>query len=134
MRKIAKKATERCNRRMIKKHLKANPPSEYKIGENVYIRLSRKTKPLQKRRFVLEAIVLKRNLKRHSYKVSYRSPTSEKTVQRWLQVDDITSLTLKDEKRKQKIAKSRQERKIIAESHRKKYLIPITTYELRNSF
>ena len=124
LRQNARAATERCNRRMINTQLKCNPPSKYRIGEKVYIRLPRKggIKAAQKRRHVIEALVEKRNPKRHAYKVSFVSPFNGKMEKKWLKVDDITSLTLGEEKLKQKAAKVTEQKK---ESHRKKFLIPM---------
>lgn len=90
VRRVALKSSLGANKRMIRKHLSSNPPSEYNVGETVFVHLSRKTKPLQKRRFVVEATIIKRNLKHHSYKVSYTSPLNKKTVARWVQVNDVT--------------------------------------------
>ena len=69
-----------------------------------------------------EALIEKRNLKRHSYKVSFVSPLNGKMEKKWLMVDDITSLTLKEEKMKQMAAKLTKQKK---EYHRSRYLIPM---------
>ena len=42
IRKDARAATERCNRRIVNAQLKCNPASKYRIGEKVYIRLPKK--------------------------------------------------------------------------------------------
>jgi len=55
-------------------------------------------KSAQKRHYVLEAEILKRNIYRHAYKVAYISPVPGKKSEKWLPVDDITSLTLGEEK------------------------------------
>ena len=84
-----------CNRRMVRAQLKCNPPSKY------HIQLPKKggSKGGQKRCHVIEALIEKRNLKRHSYKVSFVSALNDKMEKKWLMVDDITSLTLKEEKK-----------------------------------
>ena len=124
IRKDARAATERCNRRIVNAQLKCNPASKYRIGEKVYIRLPKKggSKGGQKRCHVIEALTEKRNLKRHSYKVSFVSPLNGKMEKKWLMVDDITSLTLKEEKMKQMATKLTKQKK---EYHRSRYLIPM---------
>ena len=92
VRKDAHTATARCDRRMKQVYAKTNPPSKYAVGEKVYVRLRGKGR-LQKKRCVTKAVIEKRNLKRHLYKVSYTSPESRKN-EKWLAVDDVTSLTL----------------------------------------
>lgn len=110
---------------MVNSHLKSNPPSRYRIGEKVYVRLSKKgiTKSSRKQR-VVEALVGKRNLKKQSYKVSFISPSPGKREERWFSVDDITSLTLRDEKLKQKAAKIEKRKR---QMHREKFLIPLSS-------
>ena len=123
VRKAAHAATELCHRRMVKTHLKSNPPSRYRIGEKVHVRLAKKgrTKTSRKQQEE-EALVEKRNLKRQSYKVSFISPSSGRCERRWFSVVDITSLTLRDEKLKQKAAKiDKQKRKM----HREKFFVPM---------
>ncbi|CAH3136240.1 unnamed protein product, partial [Pocillopora meandrina] len=82
LRKQAKKATSRCDKRMQRTQLRLNPPSVYSIGEKVYIRL--RGKPSNKRH----------------------------EERKWVSVDDITSLTLEREKQKQKCAKLSKKKKI----------------------
>ena len=118
---------------MVNKHLSANPPSEYSVGEKVFVRLSRRTKPLEKRRFVIEAIIKNRNLKRQFYQVSYISPSTKKSMKKWVQVNDITSLTLDDEKRRQKLAKSKAKRIRVSKAHHQKYYIPMTRPDLQEA-
>ena len=109
---------------MVNAQLKCNPPSKYRIGEKVYIQLPKKrgSKGGQKRCHVIEALIKQRNLKGQSYKVSFVSPLNGKMEKKWLMVDDITSLTLKEEKMKQMAAKLTKQRK---EYHRSRYLIPM---------
>lgn len=77
VRKDAHTATARCDRRMKQVYARTNPPSKYAVGEKVYVRLRGKGR-LQKKRCFTEAVIEKRNLKRHLYKVSYTSPESRK--------------------------------------------------------
>lgn len=53
--------------------------------------------------------------------MSYTSPESRKN-EKWLAVDDVTSLTLRKEKNKQRVARLSKKQK---ESHRAKFLIPV---------
>ena len=62
VRKAAHASTERCHRRMVKTLFKSNPPSRYRIGEKVHVRLSKKGKTSRKQQ-VIEAVVEERNLK-----------------------------------------------------------------------
>ena len=98
---------------MIKSHSKSNPPSRYGIGEKVYDRLQRKEgiKAAQKRQHVVEAVIKKRHLKKHSYKLTFVFPLTGRKETKWLMVDDITSLTLGEEKRKQMAARLTKQRK-----------------------
>ena len=75
----------------------------------MHIRLRRK--PLNKRH-VTEGRIEKRKIKLHNYEVSYASPLTGKKERKWVSVDDVTSLTLEQEKRKQKCAKLSKKKKI----------------------
>ena len=55
---VAHDATERCHRRMVKTHLRSNPPSRYRIGEKVHVRLAKKGRNKTSRKHqVVEALV-----------------------------------------------------------------------------
>ena len=90
VRKDAHTVTARCDRRMKPAYARTSPPSKYSIGEKVYERLRDKGR-LQKKCCVTEAVIEKRNLKRHLYKVSYTSLESGRNEKKRLAVDDITS-------------------------------------------
>ena len=82
------------------------------------MRLAKKgiSKSSQKQQ-VVEGLVENRNLKQHSYKVSFISPSTGRRERQWFSVVDITSLTLREEKLKQKVAKiDKQKRKIHREN------------------
>ena len=100
LRKQAKRATSRCDKRMQRAQLRLNLPSVYSIGEKVYIRL--RGKPSNKRH-VTEDCIEKRKIKLHTYKVSYTSPLSGKEERKWVSVNDITSLKLEREKTETKM-------------------------------
>ena len=106
----AHKATDRCDKRMQRAKLGSNPPAKYGVGEKVLVRLSGKAK---KKRHVIEARIEKRNLKLQTYKVSYISLVTGKKENKWLPVDDVTSLTFQEEKRKQKAAKLSRRKKVL---------------------
>ncbi|KAL9977788.1 hypothetical protein ACROYT_G015231 [Oculina patagonica] len=124
IRRQAAKASERCSKRMVRGHLRAHPPSKYNVGEKVYVRLPRKggIKSAQKKRYVIEVLIMKRNSRRQVYKVAYTSPVTGKKKENWLPVDDITSLTLGEEKRKQRAARQSKKRQ---KAHRSSYYIPM---------
>ena len=82
----------------------------------MYVRL--RGKPSSKRH-MMEGRIEQRTIKLHTYKVSYASPLSGNEERKW---DDITSLTLEQEKQKQKCAKLPKKKKT---DHYKKYYIPI---------
>ena len=84
LRKQAKKATSRCDKRMQRTQLRLNPPSVYSCGEKVYIRL--RGKPSNKRH-VTEGRIEKRKITLHTYKVSYTSPLSGKEERKWVSVE-----------------------------------------------
>ena len=75
VRKDAHTVTARCDRRMKQAYARTNPPSKYVVGEKVYVRFRDKGR-LQKKRCVTKAVIEKRDLKRHLYKVSNTSPES----------------------------------------------------------
>ena len=97
----AAKASETCSERMVRGHLRSHPPSK---------------KNAQKRHCVIEAVIIKRNTRRHVYQVRYTSPITGKKEEKWLPVDDVTSLTLGEEKKKQRLAKVSKKRQ---KAHRK---------------
>ena len=69
------------------------------------MRLAKKGISKSSRKQVVEGLVENRNLKQHSYKVSFISPSSGRREREWFSVIDITNLTLREEKLKQKAAK-----------------------------
>ena len=89
------------------------PPSVYEVGEIVLIRYPGRSSKLVKKRYVLKAKVLKRKLDKHLYKVLFVSPTSEKELNKWISVCDITSTTIEKERKKRgKARKTGKEKKI----------------------
>ena len=87
--------------------MKNNPPSRYSVGENVLVRFpfTHTSKAARKRRYILQAKIAKRNLKIFRYKVAYRHPATGAETTSWISVEDITSETVEEEKRKKKKAK-----------------------------
>ena len=128
IKKVAASSTERCNNRMVRRHLQKNPPSIYDIGEKVLIRKPGK-RSTNKRCAIIEGIVMKRNLKRHYYKVSW-SNDNNRRITTWIPVNDITSITREKELEKTKLAKERQRKS----THRKKYHIELDHSEVFEVF
>ena len=79
---------------------------------------------MHKRHCVMEAVMIKRNTRHHVYKVRYTSPITGKKEEKWLPVDDVTSLTLGEEKKKQRLAKVSKKRQ---KTHHSRYYIPMET-------
>ena len=101
-RKQALSATEKCANRKVNKEAKKHPPSIYDLGETVLIRYPSTGSKIVKKRYVLEGKILKRNLKNGLYKVAFSSPSTEKRINKWISVCNITSTTMEKEKKKQK--------------------------------
>ena len=95
-------ASEKCASRMVEREAKKPPPSVYQVGETVLIRYPGSGRKWVKKRYVLEAQVLKRNLEKDLYKVSFSSPISGKKTNKWMSVCDVTSTTMDKENRKKK--------------------------------
>ena len=105
---------------MVEREAKKRPPSVYQVGETVLIRYPGTGSKLVKKRYVLEAQVLKRNLEKHLYKVSFSSPISGKKTNKWMSVCDVTSMTMDKKNRKKKKAKGTSPKSAKA-AHRKNY-------------
>ena len=110
IRQEARKATNRCDKRMQKAKLRSNPPAKYSVGENVFVRLPGKGK---KKRHVIESWIEKRNLKLNTYKIAYTSPVTGKNEKKWVPVDDVTSLNLQEEKRKQRLLSCQRRKQLL---------------------
>lgn len=123
IRQAASAASRRCENRMIQKGLRNNPPSVYNIGEKVLIRYPAAKKKCSKRS-ILTAKILSRNLKTCKYKVQFKyPPSSSKTLNKWISVNDITSTTMDKEKRKRKLVCQKNKK-----MHKKKYLIHYSSH------
>ena len=108
---------------MIRKGKRNNPPSVYSVGETVLIRYP-PSKKISSKRSILEAKVMKRNLKISKYKVKFVYPAGSSCIlQEWISISDITSTTMEGEKRKRAFAKVSGRGKG-NKTHRKKYFIP----------
>lgn len=123
-RNLASSATRRCANRMVARGERKNPPSLYKVGETVLFSYPSATKSVTKRH-VLEADVVKRNVRLHKYKVAFISPTTGKLTQKWISVSDVTSLTMEKEKEKRKSATKRAQWDQKEKAHRKKIFTTI---------
>ncbi|CAG2207210.1 unnamed protein product [Mytilus edulis] len=103
---ISKKASANMQKNGLAKY----PPSEYNIGDEVYVKFIGKDKRVYRGGSsiaaprVLEGIVIATNKDLHKYKVKYT--TQEKTTSRdWFRVDMITSKIASKEREKQRRAK-----------------------------
>ena len=103
-------ASEKCASRMLEREAKKCPPSVYQVGETVLIRYPGTGSKLVKKRYVLEAQVLKRNLEKDFYKVSFSSPISGKKTNNWMLVCDVTSTTMDKENRKKRRSKGQAQK------------------------
>ena len=118
IRQAASVASRRCENRMIRKGLRNNPPSVYNIDEKVLICYP-PAKKISSKRSILMAKILSRQLKTCKYKVKFKyPPSSSKTHNKWISINDITSTTMDKEKRKRKLACQSNKK-----MHKKKYLI-----------
>ena len=63
-----------------------------------------------KKRYVLEAQVLKRNLEKDLYKVLFSSPISGKKTNKWMSVCDVTSTMMDKENRKKRRPKGQAQK------------------------
>ena len=123
--------------------MKNNPPSKYSVGETVLIRFpfSKKSRTAPKRHFVVEGKIIKINLRIAKYKIWFENPTTKSHQCTWVSVEDITSLTAEEEKRKKDLAKERLKnkgkdlnRKEPLSSHRKKFYIPLKRKDNHETF
>ncbi|KAL9953247.1 hypothetical protein ACROYT_G040633 [Oculina patagonica] len=85
VRKAAYSATECCHRRMVKNHLKCNPPSRYRVGEKVYVRMAKKgiTKTSGKQQFASLAYQL------HSIGIARSPETMRDEIVRYLETNPL---------------------------------------------
>ena len=137
----AKKASDVWDVRYILRRMKDSRPSVYSVGETVIIRFpfSRTSRVAPKRRYVIEGKIIKRNLRLHKYKIEFISPVTKKTCVRWLSVDDVTSVTVTEEKKekdraKRKRTEVKRAKQAKAMNNKKKYLIPMTREDNEKQF
>lgn len=105
----AKVASHIWDERYIDRRMRNNPPSTYSVGEIILVRypFSRVSKAEPKRRYVIQGKIIKRNLKLFRYKVKYEHPETHCDITSWVSVEDITSLTVAEENKKE-IAKRKK--------------------------
>lgn len=101
------------------------------MGERVLIRFpfSGRTRGIPKKRFILDGMITKRNVQLGNYKITYEFPTTEKSCCDWVSVEDMTSATAVEEKRKRaaarrriSLSKTQKEPKAKKAAHREKIL------------
>lgn len=124
IRRTARKATQRCTRRITLSG--SHPPSKYRVNDNVLVRVKSGNRRVSQRHFVLPGLVVKRTLKLYKYKVQFRMPNSPTPTQKWLSVSDVTSVTRPEEKQRPK-----SQPKTVQQTH---LLIPYTHEDRLESF
>lgn len=108
------RASAHASQKMIKRELKRNPPSLYYVGETVLVRVAKTKKTVKGKKTTLrgtcEGLILKADHDSHRYYVDFEDPnTAKKKV--WVKVDDITSVTKEEEKRRQDTAKKQNNKR-----------------------
>ena len=115
MRSFARKADERYSNRMVMRGIKKNPPSVYRVGERVLVRLKDAASKVTKRYYCVECDIIRRNVTLAQYEVQFVCPTTRQKQTKWKSVANITSLTSYEEKR----------RRTIRQRHRDTYYLPV---------
>ena len=99
VREQAKLSSDKAEKKLVQTFSAKNPPSVYKLGESVLVKLhssrSRK-KGMNKYTQVISGRIDKKNMKKGTYKVSYQ--LSGKQLHGWFKVSELTSLTKSEEK------------------------------------
>ena len=95
----AKPSNSVWDKRYIKRRIKGNPPSIYKVGERVLIwfSFSGRTRGIPKKWSVVDGTIIKRNVRLGKYKITCESPTTQKSCCDWVSAEDITSATAVEE-------------------------------------
>jgi len=131
IRKRAKSYNRKLEKRIMDKHKRRNrPPTEYRAGDIhvVLLRLrSKKGRIAPKRRHTLKGRLIARNLKTSRYKVSYTNLNSNQKVDKWISVEDMTSVTSQEEKAKRKEQEQKRQKRL----QRKKFCIVLTRGHIR---
>lgn len=139
IRKRAREFNNVWDKRYIQRRMKDNPPSQYELGEKVFIRFpfSKTRRIAPKKRYVIEGKIIKRKLRLHKYEVEYQSPTTKTRSISWVSVEDITSKTREEEQKKKDVAKLKLKKKKATEarhSHKKKFYIPMKKQDYYKEF
>ena len=96
------KATKTYKKRIQSK----SKASEYMLQETVLIKYPfTRSSRVPKRRYILEAVVINRNLKKEKYELRFRDPKGRLTTA-WVGVEFITSLTVDIERKRKKQKKT----------------------------
>ena len=125
LRERAQLYSKRMNERMVRRHARLHNIPAYKRGDEVFVRYrqDRRGSITPKRRIVLKGTVLKKSKTNSMFKARMVPPGSNKEIEKWLLVEDITNAGLfKREKGK----KMEQDRKRNLKQLRKKLYIPMT--------
>ena len=108
IRRKAKHSNEIWDMRYIQRRMQNDPPSVYGVGEKIVLRYPTKTKGriAPKKRYVLEATVLRRKPQTGKYFIGYISPTTNERCEEWVSVEAITSTTASAEKEEEPCSES----------------------------
>ena len=110
-------ANERINKRVIEYHRKRGKCTQYKIGEQVFVRFGKKHgKKAPKRRFVILGTVVKIGKNDNTYKIKFKNPKSSSLMSDWFSVEDIADFKKKADKINDNNTKH----------NKSKYYIPLT--------
>ena len=84
------------NERMVKRHASLHKTPAYKRGDKVLVRYrpDRRGSITPKRRIVLKGTNLKKSKTNSMFKVRMVPPGSNKEIEKWLSVEDITNAGL----------------------------------------
>ena len=125
--------SKRMNERMVRRHARLHKIPAYKRGDEVLVhyRLDKRGSITPKLCIVLKGTVLNKNKRNFMFKVRMVPPGSNKEIEKWLSVEDITNAGLfKREKGK----KMEQDRKRNLKQLRKKLYIPMTQKDHPETF
>ena len=137
---IREKSKQRAvkeNQKMIGKRLKKFPPSEYAIGDQVYVKLLKRDQRVKRGGTsivapkVHDGTVIEADAKNYRYKISINHPDS-RSDRRWIGVDDITSKKYSEEQKKKKAVRSKKGNQIGKQVQPKQSVA--NSFNLRSNF
>jgi len=133
LRRGAKKSGKRCMAHMVRRGMKKNPASVYKLNEIVLVRYTNKGHKVPKRHRVIKGKIVKRNLMFSSYKITLKPPDCSYPITKWFSVSDITSTSRKKELSR-KITPEQMNKKHKYTAHKRKFYIVYSHNERLSNF